>query len=90
MKTKERFSYLREERISGKPASLVKMEKWLTARMVDLGDHVKDMEETAAVDGGQALDEGDLDLEMGGADGLGLSEDEEVFSEENDSSSDSE
>ena len=90
VKSKERVSYLREERVNGKPISLINMERWLRARKVDLGDHVRDMEEKAALAGDPAVpvdaDDGDLDLEMGAKDGLGLSSDEEVYSDGDDGS----
>ena len=61
------------------------MERWLRARKVDLGDHVRDMEEKAALDVHleTPADEGDVDLEMGHERGLGLSEDEDVYSDDN-------
>ena len=64
------------------------MERWLRARKVDLGDHVRDMEENEALDVHLVLpvDDGDVDLEMGPEGGLGLSEDEEVHSDGNGSS----
>lgn len=65
------------------------MERWLRARKVDLGDHVRDMEEKAALDVHLALpvdDDGEVDLEMGPEGGLGLSEDEEVHIDGNGSS----
>ena len=96
MKSKERFSCLREKRVNGRPASLIKMDRWLTVRKVDLDDHVRDLEEKVAVEGEQGLedcevnDDGDEDLEMGAEDSLGLTDDEEVYSDNLNDSSDSE
>ena len=66
------------------PVSLIKMQKWLTARKVDLADHVRDMEEKPAVVGEAGLVEGDeeQDLEMGAVLDLDVSEDEEEGQDE--------
>ena len=66
------------------PVSLIKMQKWLTARKVDLADHVRDMEEKPAVVGEAGLVEGDEeeDLEMGAVLDLDVSEDEEEGQDE--------
>ena len=72
------------------------MDRWLTVRKVDLDDHVRDLEEKVAVEGEQGLedcevnDDGDEDLEMGAEDSLGLTDDEEVYSDNLNDSSDSE
>ena len=86
MKTTRRVSHLREERVNGKPVSLSKMDLWLKARKVHLGDYMKDMEEKAVVDGilGAAMvedDNEDNQLEMGGEQCLAMSEDEEVYTD---------
>ena len=66
------------------PVSLIKMQKWLTARKVDLADHVRDMEEKPAVVGEAGPVEGDEeeDLEMGAVLDLDVSEDEEEGQDE--------
>ena len=80
--TKKRF--LREERVNGVPHSMKKLNKWIKEKRRDLTDHVKETEDkpTGAwpiEEGGE--DDGDRHLEVGPV-GTCLSEDEEIFSDE--------
>ena len=88
VKTTQKVSYLKEERVNNKPVSLSKLDVWLRARKVDLGDYVRDMEEKEApleaMSVGNAAEDGDL--EMVGEQGLAESDDEELLSDEDEDS----
>ena len=74
--------------MNNKPVSLSKLDTWLRARKVDLGDYVRDMEEKEAPLEAMAVGnaDDDNDLEMVGEQGLAQSDDEELQSDEDEDS----